>query len=533
MSTKKKLFIFLALTFTMLTLVYTCIAIYFMNHFYPGTTINGMDASDYTVEEAQNGIQKRIDNYNLKITGRGDTQDSLSGTDIALSVEWNNEIPTFLKEQNGALWIVRIFGSKAHQLTVQTSYNEEKLQAKIDSFVCMQAENQVKPENAMLSEYSREDGYTIIPSVPGSSILREELVEAVRNSIDTVAAELKLDDTSCYAQPEILDDNEELLATLAEMNRVASASITYQVGQSTQVLDASVFAPWLYLDESGKACLKEDEVQAYVKQLGKTYNTCYTAKNFMTSYGREVKISNSKYGWKVDPAAEKAAIIEEITGGQNVTRDLHYSMTANSHEGNDYGNSYVEINYTAQHLFMYVDGELIVESDFVSGNTSKGNGSPTGAFALTYRDKDAVLNGADYSTPVTYWMPFAGNVGMHDATWRKEFGATLYKRNGSHGCINLPKAKAKIIFENIRKGFPVLCYELEGTQTEEGIANDQAYVVMDAITAITKQGPVTLDSEAAIVAARTQYDALSDMAKKYVKNYKKLLQAEMALEALK
>jgi len=79
----------------------------------------------------------------------------------------------------------------------------------------------------------------------------------------------------------------------------------------------------------------------------------------MTSYGIEVTIPNSDYGWKVNTNEEKEAILASIMDGEQITRDLHYSMTANSHEGNDYGNSYVEINLTAQHLFMYVKRMMI------------------------------------------------------------------------------------------------------------------------------------------------------------------------------
>ena len=250
----------------------------------------------------------------------------------------------------------------------------------------------------------------------------------------------------------------------------------------------------------------------------------------MTSYGVEVTIGNSHYGWKVDNEAEKAAIIQDIMNGQAITRDLNYSMTANSHEGNDYGNSYVEINLTAQHLYMYVDGELVVESDFVSGNVSKEYNTPTGVFGLTYKEKDATLNGADYSTPVDFWMPFNGNVGMHDATWRGSFGAAIYKRNGSHGCINLPWSKAQIIFDNIEAGFPVFVYELPGTQSALANAMDQGWAVSDAIKEI---GEVTLESEALISTIRAQYDALSDTAKAYVGNYQVLLDAEAVLANLK
>ena len=36
---------------------------------------------------------------------------------------------------------------------------------------------------------------------------------------------------------------------------------------------------------------------------------------------------------------------------QEVKRQPEYSRTAKSHTANDYGNTYVEINLTAQHLY--------------------------------------------------------------------------------------------------------------------------------------------------------------------------------------
>ena len=110
----------------------------------------------------------------------------------------------------------------------------------------------------------------------------------------------------------------------------------------------------------------------------------------------------------------------------------------------------MEVNLTAQHLFFYKDGKLLVESDFVSGNAARGWSTPSGAYPLTYKERNATLNGEGYSTPVSYWMPFNGGIGLHDASWRSSFGGTIYKTNGSHGCINLPP--------------PVLCYELAGTE---------------------------------------------------------------------
>ena len=73
-----------------------------------------------------------------------------------------------------------------------------------------------------------------------------------------------------------------------------------------------------------------------------------------------------------------------------------------------------------------------------------------------YAQNDILLMG---DARVGYWMPFNGGIGFHDASWRSEFGGTIYKTNGSHGCVNLPKEAAKQIFLNIDQGTMVRVHE--------------------------------------------------------------------------
>ena len=162
---------------------------------------------------------------------------------------------------------------------------------------------------------------------------------------------------------------------------------------------------------------------------------------------------------------ETEALKQLLLSCKSQEREPVYSQTAAVHDENDYGNTYVEINLTAQHLFFYKEGKLVVESDFVSGNESRGWSTPAGAYPLTYKQRNATLKGQNYSTPVSYWMPFNGGIGMHDAYWRSSFGGKIYKTNGSHGCINLPPAVAKTVYENISAGMPVLCYHLQGAES--------------------------------------------------------------------
>lgn len=527
---KKKMITIGVAVVGVLLVVYLGLSVYFMDHFYFRSKIGNVDVSGKSAAVAEKAVQTALDEYELVIIERDGSTDSIIGDDIELSVKWKQKPEKYIKKQNGFAWIVKLFVPDKHKMNGTVLLNEEKLEDEFMGLSCMSKKKQIAPVDATVSDYDAKKGYTLVPSVPGTAVDSEALYNKIKENLYSFDTEIDMVEDTCYVQPKIADDNEKLLAAIEQLNKCLEAKITYQVGNTSQILDAKIFQPWLYVNDNLDAAVNDEALTTYVKSLASTYNTCYSAKKLMTSYGQEVTITNSHYGWKVDNEAEKAAIIVDLMAGAPVTRDLNYSMVANSHEGNDYGNSYVEINLTAQHLFVYVDGQKVVETDFVSGDLKNNWGSPTGIWGLTYKTKKAVLRGDNYATPVDFWMPFAGNVGMHDATWRKAFGGSIYKRDGSHGCINLPWSKAKQIYEYVQQGFPVLVYTLEGTQSELGNAQDAAYVMEQDIKAI---GPVSLASEEVIVACRAKYDALTDLAKQHVTNYQILLDAEAALAALK
>ena len=74
-------------------------------------------------------------------------------------------------------------------------------------------------------------------------------------------------------------------------------------------------------------------------------------------------------------------------------------------------------------------------------------------------EEGRTLRGENYATFVNYWMAFYNHYGLHDATWRREFGGDIYLTDGSHGCVNLPKDKAGELFELVEVGTPVIVYD--------------------------------------------------------------------------
>ena len=76
-------------------------------------------------------------------------------------------------------------------------------------------------------------------------------------------------------------------------------------------------------------------------------------------------------------------------------------------------------------------------------------------------------------------MPFAYNIGIHDAGWKSKFGGTIYKTAGSHGCINVPPAFAKKLFGMVEVGTPVIAYyreKVELTNNAARMSNAYSYV---------------------------------------------------------
>lgn len=529
MNTKEKKRIIGLVLLGLLLVIYFGVCFYFRNHFFPRTTLDGRGVGGYTAETLKKEMTEEIHSYTLTLEEREGKREEIRGADIALEPQWDGTIEQLLEKQPAFAWPIQLFFR--HDLTGKTlvEYDEQLLKEKLMALDCMDEEQQVKPISATFSKYDPDSGFTVKPCVPGTTIDSDKLLSEVSSAVSGMAATLSVEEAGAYVEPKVKDDDEQLAKAIEKLNKYAGCSITFQIGDHTKLLDASEFGDWFKLNKKQKPVFRQDKVAEYVSSLAKTYNTCYSSKTLRTSYGTEVTIPDSHYGWKVDEEAEVRQIIADIKAGKAVTRDLNYSMTANSHGKHDYGDSYVEINLTAQHLFLYKDGKLVLDTDFVSGNVAKNNGTPTGAYGIYYTQKDAVLRGDDYETPVSYWMPFAGNVGMHDATWRGRFGGTIYKYGGSHGCVNLPLSAAKTIFETVDKNYPVLVYELPGTESTTGNDPAKAKAVSDLIDAV---GEVTEDSENAITKAERAYEKLSATEKLSVNNYDKLVKARKALNRI-
>jgi len=214
------------------------------------------------------------------------------------------------------------------------------------------------------------------------------------------------------------------------------------------------------LKSSGKAVLNEDAVRKYIKSLEAKYDTSYSTREFTTHNGNTVTLYNGDYGWWTDTQKSVDKLMKKLKKKDGGKAEIVYSSTAvnYAHDGNEYGGTYVEVSLSAQTLYLYKDGTCILSTPVVTGCVNKGRGTPRGIYPITYKEMNHRMVGEDYDVDVTYWMPFNGNVGLHDATWRTTFGGSYYINSGSHGCVNIPLWATRTIYNTVSKGTAVIVY---------------------------------------------------------------------------
>ena len=335
----------------------------------------------------------------------------------------------------------------------EISYDDTLLQERINKLSCFDNSKVNQSQNASL--IYANGSYVISRAIYGNKINKNILYENVVKAIKNGDATLNLESINCYESesPKFTENSSEVTYARDTLNKYVSSKITYNIGGITQVLDASTIKDWLSVNRNMQVILDEAKVRNYVNNLANTYTA---------SLGTSIKVSGgyngNNHGWIVDRGGETSALIENIKNGQTITKGPMYSQTSSASYFRNVGDTFVEIDMAKQHLWFYKNGYLVVDGDVVTGNVSAGNATPAGVYKLYSKQKDTVLRGPDYAAPVSFWMPFVNNIGIHDASWRSEFGGEIYKTDGSHGCVNAPYYVAKAVYDNISSGTTVICY---------------------------------------------------------------------------
>lgn len=433
--------------------------------FIPGTNLNGYHVGGQTVDGAIDYVSGQNSAlYTFVIHEKDGKQESISGSDIGLYKRMDRAAVQAImdaQQANGGA-----FGMNATwQNTVPETagFDEAKLDAKIASLSCIT--NQTKTQNASISAYQEGKPFEIIPETAGNSLDAEKTKQAIKTAIAAAETSIDLNAIGVYDSVSIDRNNAQLKALCDQMNQVVNETITYNIRGSEEKLPGSQIATWLTgTDADGQMGVDQNQVLAYVNGLAAKYNTAGTTRTFQGGAGQPVSITTD-YGWLMDVNAEAAALTAAIRTGQSQTREPVWAKAAASAVMPEWGNTFVEVDMARQHVYYFQNGQVVWDAPCVTGNLKKGYDTPTGLYNIYSKERNRVLRGKklangkyEYESPVSYWMPFNGGVGLHDANWRGSFGGSIYKTSGSHGCVNLPPSKVPQLFDLVKVGTVVICH---------------------------------------------------------------------------
>ncbi len=454
--------------------VYCFGAYYYSTHFWKNTFINGLDVSGMTVEEAEDIFRGDAENYALTVKFREGKTETIPGSAFLYKARTTSRFGDIQASQKPYKWYRGFFKNTEAQIGVRTTYDDALLAEEIGKLPEMQQENMIAPVDAYITFETANNQFVIVPETDGTTASAEAVLAAVKEAVDRSDADIDLTAVEgTYSSADVTSENEDLKERLKTLNKYTTASITFDLpGGEKMVLNAEVTQNWLAKDENGNLYMDEElwdkKILLYVDEIAAKVNTVGKDRSFKATNRGTITVTGGDYGYSVNKVKEIEEIKSALADGDVLEREPHYYHTefGSDRVTNDgIGSTYIEVNLSAQHAWIYIDGVNVCDTDFVSGNTSLGRGTPTGVFQILYKDTNVDLKGqrlADgqysYVSHVNYWMPFYNGCGFHDADWRSSFGGSIYKTNGSHGCVNLPPSIAPVFYRYVQSAMPVIVF---------------------------------------------------------------------------
>lgn len=431
---------------------------YALDRFVMGTYGNGIPLSGMTVEEAKTYLEgKYSKDYVLYIKG-GDKTEEIKGAEIGYQLSAPTNLPSLLQEEEKqglkggpeARYDFSLDGSKA-------VYDEAKLKEKLAGLSFLK--DTKKTRNAYIVK--KEEGYSIVPEEEGNSLDETKFYENVYSSLQRGENTIDLAQRGIYDTVTVRKS--DLEPKLAALNHLQSVQIVTNVLGNKEVLSGEQLAEMVRGINANGVEFDDAKVLAYANYLEGKYGNPGNTVSFHSASGKDIAMQ-SPYALHINVEAEKEALKKAISSFTSMEREPVYRYRPAQYAQPQFGTTFLEVDLGLQHVYYYEGGNLVWESPTVTGMLSADRATPAGVFFLNGKETNRTLRGKivngkpEYEAHVDYWMPFNGNIGLHDASWRGKFGGNIYVRGGSHGCINLPKNKARELFQRIQKGCPVVVH---------------------------------------------------------------------------
>lgn len=418
----------------LLAIIYLGGILYYSSHFLPKTYINEVDVSGKTKEQADE-LLKDISPYIdvLEIGKNGETvTDRFDLRQMEDDIAYDTS--AILNDQDKTSWFI---SEEKHLICnkITGSYTKARIKSFIQDFYFLNKEQQVRPQNATLAI---ENNKVVLKDAIDGNMIEEKTVinkidEAIKayfngNGSDT------LDLADAYIKPTLLQDDPSFKGKAEAYQKALDKKITINITEEGKEELMSTSLSSLLKFEENELVPDQDKLTQYI------YDFYTKHKNDASTY--------------IDRSALQNDLYKSLPSMKDETVDVVWIPS--QHEGR------IEVKILEQKLDYYENNTLILSSPIVSGNGEITDETPHGEFYIRKMSTDSYLMGRDYLEHVDFWIGFdpSGRVyGLHDASWRDEFGEDIYLTDPSRGCVNMPTDKITILFDYADVGTEIIVHD--------------------------------------------------------------------------
>lgn len=254
-------------------LLYFGTSIYYQNKWYPNTTINSIDVSNMTYEESKEIFEKAIKNYSLEIIGKEGVSFKIKGTDIDLSVTYDENLEKDFTDHKDSRGIFGIFSNHDHDIDLKVSYDKSKLEQIINESVLVAGNEtyQIKASVKPHVEYDEETkSGKIIEGIDGNELNLENFNSLIKKSINKISPKIDLNDEKSYPDIYITASNsideKDLKKQLETYNNYLLNWITWDMGEGVkETITPDDIKDWITINDDGKVNFDKDAMSEWIE----------------------------------------------------------------------------------------------------------------------------------------------------------------------------------------------------------------------------------------------------------------------------
>ena len=436
----------------------------FWGRFPLHTTVNGRNVTLLSPSDVTVDMLVDTQNQMLTLHGKNGSFEQIKFAD--LGVYRASDLALSDIKLNPWKWLSSVWNHYEYRFPSDLFYDRKNIAGVVKNLQLVNGEHVKNPSDAYM--YDDGSSFELIQMNDGTCIDTDKLFQVICEHLDNYDLDIDLEKEDCYVKSGEVNSDKDVKADVQDLNALQNEKITLKLDDvHTEVVPDSIMKMVSY-EKDGTVMVRSSILSAYVDALASKYNTRGMARAFRTSKDQLLTLipqtNDTFLGYELNKSDLLQALVNSISSGKSVSISVPWNSLGGAllNKDSDIGDTYIEVSIDDQHMWFYKDGNLVADTDVVTGLDTDERRTPTGLFYVMSLNTNYTMYYSDGSAMCNYFIKVtADGVGIHD-TIRSSYGGDIYKTYGSHGCINTPYDVEKTIFTTIadsnNHNIPVVIY---------------------------------------------------------------------------